>query len=171
MLIGRTPTCHHARGYFLLEKNRVAQLDIGSVVTIFRRIEFLSYVKRVPKDVRCLMKCHFIEGKGPSDIADLYFLEHLETVVEPDNTDEPYILMLRINHSFSNMNARTNGTSAVPGQCYLDGEGLRYTIQGPKLKLRLVSRISAPYSETRSNKRKKYSHVAQQSKCFTFLNK
>ena len=65
---------------FFWKKNRVAQLDIGSVVTIFRRIEFLSYVKRVPKDVRCLMKCHFIEGKGLSDIADLYFLEHLETL-------------------------------------------------------------------------------------------
>ncbi len=127
---------------FFWKKNRVAQLDIGSVVTIFRRIEFLSYVKRVPKDVRCLMKCHFIEGKGPSDITGLYFLEHLETIVKPDNPDEPYILMLRINHSFSNMNARTNGTSAVPGGCFLDGEGLRYTIQGPKLKLRLVSGLA-----------------------------
>ena len=127
---------------FFWKFRRVEHLDIGSIVSIFKRIEFLSYVKRVPKDVRCLMKCHFADGKSPADITDLYFLDHLETIVEPDNPDEPYILMLRINHSFSNMNARTNGTSAVPGRCYFDGEGLRYTIQGPKLKLRLVSGLA-----------------------------
>ena len=39
------------------------------------------------------------------------------------------------------MNARTNGTSAAPG-CRLDGEGLTYIIQGPPLKLRLVSTLA-----------------------------
>ena len=36
---------------FFWKINRVEHLDIGLVVKIFRRIEFLSYVKRVPKDV------------------------------------------------------------------------------------------------------------------------
>ncbi|RJU80102.1 MAG: hypothetical protein DWC09_08075 [Candidatus Poseidoniales archaeon] len=127
---------------FFWKLNRVEHLDIGSVVKIFRRIEFLSYVKRVPKDVRCLMKCHFADGKGPEDIDDLYFLDYLETIVKPDSPDEPYILMVRFKHSLTNLNARTNGTSAVPNECFLDGEGLRYTIQGPKLKLRLFSGLA-----------------------------
>lgn len=127
---------------FFWKINRVEHLDIGLVVKIFRRIEFLSYVKRVPKDVRCLMKCHFVDGKGPEDISELYFVDFLETIVKPDTPDEPYILMLRFNHSLTNLNARTNGTSAVPNECYLDGEGLHYTIQGPKLKLRLISGLA-----------------------------
>ena len=127
---------------FFWKFNRIEHLDIGLVVKIFRRIEFLSYVKRVPKDVRCLMKCHFADGKGPEDISDLYFVDYLETIVKPDDPDEPYILMLRFNHSLTNLNARTNGTSAVPNECYLDGEGLRYTLQGPKLKLRLISGLA-----------------------------
>ena len=68
---------------FFWKINRVEHLDIGLVVKIFRRIEFLSYVKRVPKDVRCLMKCHFVDGKGPEDISELYFVDFLETIVKP----------------------------------------------------------------------------------------
>lgn len=127
---------------FFWKYSRIEHLDIGLVVKIFRRIEFLSYVKRVPKDVRCLVKCHFADGKGPEDIADLYFLDYLETIAKPDSPDEPHILMVRFNHSLTNLNARTNGTSAVPNECYLDGEGLRYTIQGPKMKLRLISGLA-----------------------------
>lgn len=127
---------------FFWKYSRIEHLDIGLVVKIFRRIEFLSYVKRVPKDVRCLVKCHFADGKGPEDIADLYFLDYLETIAKPDSPDEPHILMVRFNHSLTNLNARTNGASAVPNECYLDGEGLRYTIQGPKMKLRLISGLA-----------------------------
>ena len=46
-----------------------------------------------------------------------------------------------MNHSLSNINARTNGTSAIPG-CRLDGEGLTYIIQGPPMKLRIVTTLA-----------------------------
>ena len=46
--------------------------------------------------------------------------------------------MVRVNHSLSNLNVRTNGTSTVAGS-RLDGEGITYIIQGPPIKLRIVS--------------------------------
>ena len=49
--------------------------------------------------------------------------------------------MVKLNHSLSNINARTNGTSAIPG-CRLDGEGLTYIIQGPPMKLRIVTTLA-----------------------------
>ena len=46
----------------------------------------------------------------------------------------------------SNLNARTNGTSTVPGS-RLDGEGLTYIIQGPPMKLRIVSTLARLISQ------------------------
>jgi DNA-binding transcriptional ArsR family regulator len=61
--------------------------------------------------------------------------------MEPKEPTDPFILLVRLNHSLSNLNARTNGTSAAPG-CRLDGEGLTYIIQGPPMKLRIVTTLA-----------------------------
>jgi DNA-binding transcriptional ArsR family regulator len=123
------------------KRARLNDLDIGPMLDIFKHLEFLSYVKRVPKDVRVILKANFCEGKSVSDIEDLYFLDLLEVILEPKEPTEFYIILVRLNHSLSNMNARTNGTSEVPG-CRLDGEGLTYIIQGAPMKLRIVTTMA-----------------------------
>lgn len=128
------------------KRTRLAKLDIGGIVDIFTQLEFVSYVKRVPKDIRIILKANFSEGHSPKDMKELHFLELLEVILEPKDSSDSYILLARINHSVSNLNARTNGTSAVPGS-RLDGEGLTYIIQGPPLKLRLVSTLARLISQ------------------------
>ena len=76
---------------------------------------------------------------GPDDVKRVGFLEWLEILMEPEHDGDGTIMLVRVNHPASNLSARTNGTSAVPGACYLDGEGITYTIQGPPLSLRLLS--------------------------------
>ncbi|MDP6334322.1 MAG: helix-turn-helix domain-containing protein [Candidatus Poseidoniaceae archaeon] len=120
---------------------RLKNLDIAEILTIFKHLEFISYVKRVPKDVRIILKANFCDGKTLSDIDDLYFLDLLEVIMEPKDPNDSYLILVRLNHSLSNLNARTNGTSAAPG-CRLDGEGLTYIIQGPPMKLRIVTTLA-----------------------------
>lgn len=123
------------------KRARLKNLDIAEILTIFKHLEFISYVKRVPKDVRIILKAKFCEGKTVSDIDDLYFLDLLEVIMEPREPADSYLILVRLNHSLSNLNARTNGTSAAPG-CRLDGEGLTYVIQGPPMKLRIVTTLA-----------------------------
>ncbi|MDG1550637.1 MAG: helix-turn-helix domain-containing protein [Candidatus Poseidoniaceae archaeon] len=123
------------------KRARLKNLDIAEILTIFKHLEFISYVKRVPKDVRIILKANFCEGKTVSDIDDLYFLDLLEVIMEPREPADSYLILVRLNHSLSNLNARTNGTSAAPG-CRLDGEGLTYVIQGPPMKLRIVTTLA-----------------------------
>ena len=65
------------------KRTRLANLDIGGIVDVFTQLEFISYVKRVPKDIRIILKANFCEGRSPKDIEDLHFLELLEVILEP----------------------------------------------------------------------------------------
>ena len=51
------------------------------------------------------------------------------------------MINVKITHPLSNLNARTGGTTAVPG-CRLDGEGLTYVVQGGNVRLRLVAAMA-----------------------------
>ena len=123
------------------KRNRIKDLDIGELTNIFNQAEFISYVKRVPKDIRIILKVNFCAGKSPKDIIDLHYIELLDVILEPRDNSDSYLILVKVNHSVSNLNARTNGTSTVPGS-RLDGEGLTYIIQGPPIKLRLVSTLT-----------------------------
>tara|TARA_B100000212_G_scaffold11232_1_gene8179 strand:- start:1819 stop:2736 length:918 start_codon:yes stop_codon:yes gene_type:complete len=123
------------------KRNRIKDLDIGELTNIFKQAEFISYVKRVPKDIRIILKVNFCDGKTPEDIAGLHYIELLDVILEPRDLSDSYLILVKINHSVSNLNARTNGTSSLPGS-RLDGEGLTYIIQGPPMKLRLVSTLA-----------------------------
>ncbi len=123
------------------KRDRIKDLDIGELTNIFKQAEFISYVKRVPRDIRIILKVNFCDGKSPKDIVDLHFIELLDVILEPRDNSDSYLILVKINHSVSNLNARTNGTSSVPGS-RLDGEGLTYIIQGPPIKLRLVSTLA-----------------------------
>mgnify|MGYP005748518545 FL=1 len=123
------------------KRNRIKDLDIGELTNIFKQAEFISYVKRVPKDIRIILKVNFCDGKTPEDIVGLHYIELLDVILEPRDLSDSYLILVKINHSVSNLNARTNGTSSLPGS-RLDGEGLTYIIQGPPMKLRLVSTLA-----------------------------
>ena len=76
---------------------------------------------------------------GPADIERVGFIELIEVLMDAENDGDGTILLARLSHPASNLSARINGTSAVPGACFLDGEGITYTIQGPPISLRLFS--------------------------------
>ena len=135
--IGYLTNMREAR--FFWRREKVRRMGVGPLYDIFETFEFISYVKRVPKDVRCVLKVRFKSGKGPEDCKDLPLFQILEILSEPEKTDQSYLLLIRVNHALVNLNARTNGTSAVSGKCFLNGEGLTYTVQGPGLKLSLIS--------------------------------
>ena len=63
------------------KRDRIKDLDIGELTNIFKQAEFISYVKRVPKDIRIILKVNFCDGKSPKDIVDLHFLELIPTVI------------------------------------------------------------------------------------------
>ena len=122
-------------------KSRIIETDIAPLVDIVSRLEFLAYIKRTPRDIRILLKASFKPGKTPEDLNSLYFLELVDIHHIPEGNDESYVVNVKITHPLSNLNARTGGTTAVPG-CRLDGEGLTYVIQGGNVRLRLVAAMA-----------------------------
>ena len=125
---------------FFWKYDRLDAIGINSVLNIAERIEFLSYIKRVPKDIRCLFKIHLREDKNLDDLEKIESLEVLEVVQESENPEEGHLVICRVIHPLPILNARTNGTYAVAGS-KLDQEGLTYILQGSSIKLRLLSGV------------------------------
>ena len=125
---------------FFWKYDRLDAIGISSVSTIAERIEFLSYIKRVPKDIRCLFKIHLREDKNLDDLEKIESLEVLEVVQESENPEEGHLVICRVIHPLPILNARTNGTYAVAGS-KLDQKGLTYILQGSSIKLRLLSGV------------------------------
>ena len=125
---------------FFWKYDRLDAIGISSVSNIARRIEFLSYIKRVPKDIRCLFKIHLHENKTLDDLERIESLEVLEVVQTSENPEEGNLVICRVIHPLPILNARTNGTYAVAGS-KLDEEGLTYILQGSSIKLRLLSGV------------------------------
>ena len=125
---------------FFWRVDRLEAIGIGPVLDVAQRIEFLSYIKRVPKDIRCLFKFHIREGKTIDDLRSVESLEVLEVVQESENPEEGHLVICRVIHPLPMLNARTNGTYTVAGS-KLDENGLTYILQGSSLKLRLLSGV------------------------------
>jgi predicted DNA binding protein len=124
---------------FFCKRTNVSHLVSGPITEVVQSMHFISYARRVPKDIRCIFKVHFQPGMGPKDINRIGFMELIEVLMDAENEGDGTILLARLNHPAANLSARINGTSAVPGACFLDGEGITYTIQGPPISLRLFS--------------------------------
>lgn len=122
-------------------KPRIMETDIAPLLEIVNQLEFLAYIKRTPRDIRILLKASFKPDKNPEDLNSIYFLQLVDILYTPEGSDESYVINLKITHPLSNLNARTGGTTAVPG-CRLDGEGLTYVIQGGNVRLRLVAAMA-----------------------------
>ena len=125
---------------FFWKYDRLDAIGISSVLNIARRIEFLSYIKRVPKDIRCLFKIHLHENMTLDDLERIESLKVLEVVQTSENPEEGNLVICRVIHPLPILNARTNGTYAVAGS-KLDEEGLTYILQGSSIKLRLLSGV------------------------------
>ena len=54
---------------FFWKREKVRRMGVGPMCDIFEKWEFISYVKRVPKDIRCVFKVHFKSGKGPEAVS------------------------------------------------------------------------------------------------------
>jgi hypothetical protein len=63
---------------FFWRRNRLAETDIAPMLDIVQSAEFLSYLKRTPRDVHILMKTVFQPGKKLEDLNELYFLNLIE---------------------------------------------------------------------------------------------
>ena len=125
---------------FFWKIDRLDAIGLESILDVAKRIEFLSYIKRVPKDIRCLFKFHLHEGQSIDDLQSIESLEILEVVQEAENPDEGHLVICRVIHPLPILNARTNGIYAVAGS-KLDDEGLTYILQGSSMKLRLLSGV------------------------------
>ena len=125
---------------FFWKYDRLDAIGISSVSNIAKRIEFLSYIKRVPKDIRCLFKIHLHENMTLDDLERIESLKVLEVVQTSENPEEGNLVICRVIHPLPILNARTNGTYAVAGS-KLDEEGLTYILQGSSIKLRLLSGV------------------------------
>lgn len=125
---------------FFWKYDRLDAIGISSVSNIAKRIEFLSYIKRVPKDIRCLFKIHLHENMTLDDLERIESLDVLEVVQRSENPKEGNLVICRVIHPLPILNARTNGTYAVAGS-KLDEEGLTYILQGSSIKLRLLSGV------------------------------
>ena len=125
---------------FFWKYDRLDAIGINSVSKIAKRIEFLSYIKRVPKDIRCLFKIHLHENMTLDDLERIESLDVLEVVQTSENPEEGNLVICRVIHPLPILNARTNGTYAVAGS-KLDEEGLTYILQGSSIKLRLLSGV------------------------------
>ena len=125
---------------FFWRADRLGAVGINSVLDIAQRIEFLSYIKRVPRDIRCLFKVHLRQGKTVEDLDTIDSLDVLEVVQTSENPDEGCLVICRVVHPLPTLNARTNGTYAVAGS-KLNEEGLTYILQGSSIKLRLLSGV------------------------------
>jgi len=125
---------------FFWRADRLGSVGIDSVLEIAQRIEFLSYIKRVPKDIRCLFKVHLRQGKTIEDLDTIDSVDVLEVVQTSENPDEGCLVICRVVHPLPALNARTNGTYAVAGS-KLNEEGLTYILQGSSIKLRLLSGV------------------------------
>ena len=125
---------------FFWKIDRLGAIGLEKIPKIARRIEFLSYIKRAPKDIRCLFKFHLHDGQKVEDLIGIDALEVLEIIQEAEQPDEGHLVICRVIHPVPILNARTNGTFAVAGSKF-DEEGLTYILQGSSMKLRLLSGV------------------------------
>lgn len=120
--------------------------DLAPLLDIVEEITFLSYLRRTPKNVIIFAEAKFLNGQEPEELNNLYYIELLEVVQEPNNVDGHYLLKLKLDHPVSNMNSRTGGTSTIAGS-KISQNGLIYKIRGSRMKISLLHTFIKAYAK------------------------
>lgn len=120
--------------------------DLAPLLDIVEEITFLSYLRRTPKNVIIFAEAKFLNGQEPEELNNLYYIELLEVVQEPNKVDGHYLLKLRLDHPVSNMNSRTGGTSTIAGS-KISQNGLIYKIRGSRMKISLLHTFIKAYAK------------------------
>ena len=120
--------------------------DLAPLLDIVEEITFLSYLRRTPKNVIIFAEAKFLNGQEPEELNNLYYIELLEVVQEPNKVDGHYLLKLKLDHPVSNMNSRTGGTSTIAGS-KISQNGLIYKIRGSRMKISLLHTFIKAYAK------------------------
>lgn len=120
--------------------------DLAPLLDIVEEITFLSYLRRTPKNVVIFAEAKFLDGQEPEELNNLYYIELLEVVQEPNKVDGHYLLKLKLDHPVSNMNSRTGGTSTIAGS-KISQNGLIYKIRGSRMKISLLHTFIKAYAK------------------------
>lgn len=120
--------------------------DLAPLLDIVEEITFLSYLRRTPKNVVIFAEAKFLNGQEPEELNNLYYIELLEVVQEPNKVDGHYLLKLKLDHPVSNMNSRTGGTSTIAGS-KISQNGLIYKIRGSRMKISLLHTFIKAYAK------------------------
>lgn len=120
--------------------------DLAPLLDIVEEITFLSYLRRTPKNVIIFAEAKFLNGQEPEELNNLYYIELLEVVQEPNKVDGDYLLKLKLDHPVSNMNSRTGGTSTIAGS-KISQNGLIYKIRGSRMKISLLHTFIKAYAK------------------------
>ena len=120
--------------------------DLAPLLDIVEEITFLSYLRRTPKNVVIFAEAKFLDGQEPEELNNLYYIELLEVVQEPNKVDGHYLLKLKLDHPVTNMNSRTGGTSTIAGS-KISQNGLIYKIRGSRMKISLLHTFIKAYAK------------------------
>lgn len=124
----------------------IERTDLAPLLDIVEEITFLSYLRRTPKNVVIFAEAKFLNGQEPEELNNLYYIELLEVVQEPNKVDGHYLLKLKLDHPVSNMNSRTGGTSTIAGS-KVSQNGLIYKIRGSRMKISLLHTFIKAYAK------------------------
>ena len=120
---------------FFWKIDRLGTIGLEKIPTIARRIEILSYIKRAPKDIRCLFKFHLHDGHKIDELEGIDALEVLEVIQEAEQPDEGHLVICRVIHPVPI--STPEPTELCRCGSKFDEEGLTYILQGSSMKLRL----------------------------------
>ena len=131
---------------FTWSRPALERTDLAPLLDILEEITFLSYIRRTPRNVVILAEAKFLENQEPEELNNLYYIEVLEVIQEPNTANGNYLLKLKLDHPVSNMNSRTGGTSTIAGS-KLTQNALIYKIRGSRMKISLLHTFIKAYAK------------------------
>ncbi len=119
------------------KRARLVKSDVGIMCEVCAFAEFIGYIERRVNNVRIILRVIFNEGFGIDDLNNISYIQCEEIMLKPQGNENEWILLVKLSHKLTNLNARTGRTHTIPGS-RLDQEGIHYSISGSPLSLKLV---------------------------------
>ena len=76
---------------FTWSRPALERTDLAPLLDILEEITFLSYIRRTPRNVIILAEAKFLENQEPEELNNLYYIELLEVVQEPNTANGNYL--------------------------------------------------------------------------------